>query len=87
MGYNPEMRKASIRGLHSRTSELVRAAECGEIVLIQRRGKPVAELRPTSRRPKRPRRQPPLPDMTRFWNRFPEIPGDSTDYISEDRDR
>ena len=40
------MRKASIRDLHIHTSELVREAEDGVVVVIERRGEPVAELRP-----------------------------------------
>lgn len=39
------MRKASIRDLHIHTSELVRDAEEGSVIVIQRRGEPVAELR------------------------------------------
>jgi prevent-host-death family protein len=39
------MRKASIRDLHIRTSELVREAEEGSVIVIERRGEPVAELR------------------------------------------
>jgi len=77
------MRKASIRDLRIRTSELVRDAENGEVIVIERRGEPVAELRPISKR------QGPvkLPDMSRFWNQFPQISGDSTEDISEDRER
>jgi prevent-host-death family protein len=77
------MRKASIRDLRIRTSELVRDAEQGEVIVIERRGEPVAELRRISKH----RKQPPLPDLTELWSRMPEVPGDSTQYISEDRDR
>ena len=77
------MRKASIRDLHIRTSELVRDAAEGAVIVIERRGEPVAELRPLSK----PRRRVKLPDMTRFWNEFPQLPGDSTRFIEEDRDR
>lgn len=77
------MRTASIRDLHIRTSELVRDAANGEVIIIERRGEPVAELHPL-----KPKARVPFPDMTEFWARYPEIiPGDSTDYISEDRDR
>jgi antitoxin (DNA-binding transcriptional repressor) of toxin-antitoxin stability system len=72
------MKRAAIRDLHIRTSELVREAAQGEVIYIQRRGKTVAELGPVQNR---------LPDMTEFWERMPQIPGDSTDIISEDRDR
>jgi prevent-host-death family protein len=75
------MRKASIRDLHIRTSELVKEASSGSVIVIQRRGEPVAELRPlTKKRPK-----PKLPDMTRFWKKFPKVPGDSGRFLEEDR--
>ena len=77
------MRKASIRDLRIRASELVRDAENGEIIVIERRGEPVAELHPFNKK----RKQPPLPDMTKFWKKYSEIDADSTRYISEDRDR
>ncbi len=76
------MRKASIRDLRIRTSELVRDAEQGEVIVIERRGEPVAELRPIGKR-----KQPPLPEHRDIWDRMPQVPGDSTEYISEDRDR
>jgi antitoxin (DNA-binding transcriptional repressor) of toxin-antitoxin stability system len=76
------MKTASIRDLHIRTSELVREAAEGEVIYIQRRGEIVAELRPVKQKPTRP-----MPDMTEFWASMPEVAGDSTDYISEDRDR
>ena len=77
------MRKASIRDLRIRASELVRDVENGEVIVIERRGEPVAELHPIGKN----RKQPPLPDMSRIWNKFPRLEGDSTEYISEDRDR
>jgi len=39
------MRKTSVRELHIHTSELVREAADGGIIVIERRGEPVAELR------------------------------------------
>ncbi len=76
------MRKASIRDLRIRTSELVRDAAAGEVIVIERRGEPVAELRPLSKE-KKVR----LPAMRSLWARLPQVSGDSTDFISEDRDR
>jgi antitoxin (DNA-binding transcriptional repressor) of toxin-antitoxin stability system len=71
------------RSAASGLSELVRDAENGEVILIERRGEPVAELRPVLNR-----REPvKLPDMRRFWNEFPKLSGDSTEDISEDRER
>jgi antitoxin (DNA-binding transcriptional repressor) of toxin-antitoxin stability system len=72
------MKTASIRDFHIRTSELVREAAQGEVIYIQRRGETVAELRPVTTR---------LPDMTEFWARCPQIPGDSGRFLEEDRDR
>ena len=77
------MRKASVRDLHIRTSELVQQAAEGEVIVIERRGQAVAELRPLSKPPGKPK----LPDMSRFWNEFPQLSGDSTRFIEEDRDR
>ena len=75
------MRKASIRDLRIRTSELVREAEQGSVIVIERRGEPVAEVRPLSRKPRKFR----LPDMSRFWNEFPKIGSDSGRFLEEDR--
>jgi prevent-host-death family protein len=77
------MNKASIRDLHIRTSELVRDAAAGTVIVIERRGEPVAELRPLSRKTRKIQ----LPDMSRIWNTFPQLPGDSARFIEEDRDR
>ena len=77
------MKKASIRDLHIRTSELVREAAGGAVIVIERRGEPVAELRPVT--PAK-RRSPRFPDMTEFWRAMPKVKIDSTQSISEDRD-
>jgi prevent-host-death family protein len=76
------MRKASVRELRIHTSKLLREASAGEVITIESRGVPIAELHPISTK-----KQPPLPDMSDIWNTFPQISGDSTDIISEDRDR
>jgi prevent-host-death family protein len=75
------MQKASIRDLRIRTSELVKAASEGETIVIQRRGEPVAELRPLTQRKAKPK----VPDMSRFWRRYPKVSGDSGRYLEEDR--
>jgi antitoxin (DNA-binding transcriptional repressor) of toxin-antitoxin stability system len=75
------MQKASIRDLHIRTSELVREAADGAVILIERRAQPVAELRPVSK--KRPK--PPLPALSSLWRRFPSVPTDSGRFLEEDR--
>jgi prevent-host-death family protein len=74
------MRKASIRDLRIHTSRLVRDAENGEVIVIERRGEPVAEIHPI-----RKKKQPPLPDMSRFWNEFPQVSGDTGRFLEEDR--
>ena len=75
------MRRASIRDLHIRTSELVRDAADGAVIVIERRGEPVAELRPfTKKRPK-----PRLPDMEEVWRSFPSVATDSGRFLEEDR--
>lgn len=75
------MKRASVRDLRIRTSELIREAEKGTVIVIERRGEPVAELRPLPK--KRPKFR--LPDMSRFWNEFPQIDGDSGRILEEDR--
>jgi prevent-host-death family protein len=73
------MKKASIRDLHIHTSELVREASDGSVIIIERRGEPVAELRPLTKKKLK------LPDMTQFWKEFPQVPGDSGRFLEEDR--
>jgi prevent-host-death family protein len=75
------MRSASVRDLHIRTSELVRGAADGGVIVIERRGEPVAELRPLSKKRARPR----LPDLTELWQRFPAVAADSGRFLEEDR--
>jgi prevent-host-death family protein len=75
------MRTTSIRELHIRTSELVREAGEGTVIVIERRGEPVAELRPISKKRKTPR----LPDLSELWQRFPSVAGDSGRFLEEDR--
>ena len=75
------MDRTSIRDLHIRTSELVRQAAEGAVIVIERRGEPVAELRPISKKAKRTR----LPDLTDLWRRMPSVKGDSGRILEEDR--
>ena len=75
------MKTASIRDLHIRTSELVREAADGTVILIERRGEPVAELRAISKKLARPK----LPDLSDLWQRFPSVAGDSGRFLEEDR--
>jgi prevent-host-death family protein len=75
------MKKASVRDLHIRTSEFVREAADGTVILIERRGQPVAELRPISKG--RPKQR--LPEMRELWRRHPTVTTDSGRFLEEDR--
>ncbi len=75
------MKTASVRDLHIRTSELVREAAGGAVILIERRGEPVAELRPLSKS----RSKSQLPDLSDLWARFPAVTSDSGRFLEEDR--
>ncbi len=75
------MKTTSIRELHIRTSELVREAAEGSVIVIERRGEPVAELRPLSKKKSRTR----LPDLTDLWSRLPVVATDSGQFLEEDR--
>ena len=77
------MKTASIRDLHTRTSALVREAAEGAVIVIERRGKPVAELRPVTKAANKLH----LPLLTELWRRMPAVPGDSGRFLEEDRDR
>jgi hypothetical protein len=44
-----------------------------------RRAKPAEKLRRLSKVK--------VPDMSRIWDTFPQLPGDSTRFIEKDRDR
>jgi prevent-host-death family protein len=46
------MKSSTVRELHLKTSEIVRQVASGESFIIQKRGVPVAEIRPISDRPK-----------------------------------
>lgn len=82
------MRKTSVRELHIHTSELVREASEGGVILIERRGEPVAELRPITVPPpmaagKKTRI---FTSMRKIWARMPQV-SDSTTILEEDRSR
>jgi len=84
------MEKASVRDLHIRTSELVKAASEGEVIIIERRGEPVAELRPVSRKPMSEEEWQKLvakvhAKMEPIWKSMPEVDTDSGRFLEEDR--
>lgn len=82
------MRKTSVRELHIHTSALVREAAEGGVIVIERRGEPVAELRPLSGKSSMPDSEKDriFLSMKEVWDRMP-MSGDSTKTIEEDRDR
>lgn len=75
------MKRASIRDLHLRTGALVGEAARGHVIVILKRGVPVAELRPVGSfaRPKG------FLDDEEFLAQFPKVPGDSGKFLEEDR--
>lgn len=82
------MRKTSVRELHIHTSQFVREAEEGGVIVIERRGEPVAELRPITAPPRlaAEKRDRIFASMQEIWARLPQV-DDSTKIIEEDRDR
>jgi len=83
------MRKASIRDLHIRTSELVREAADGCVIVIERRGEPVAELRPLSDKSKlTPEAKKRIwAQMAKARTSMPPMHDNTTRFIEEDRNR
>ncbi len=74
-------RKATVRDLHLKTSEIVKRVTEGETFVIEKQGNPVAELRPLSG-PQPTRR---LPDREEFLQRLPPVKLDSGRILEEDR--
>jgi antitoxin (DNA-binding transcriptional repressor) of toxin-antitoxin stability system len=75
------MRRASLRELHLNTSSLVADVARGEIVVIEKHGVPVAELRPLTLAPSGK----PLPKRERVLAKFPKVTADSGRFLEEDR--
>ena len=82
------MRKTSLRELHIHTSELVPGAAEGGVIRIERRGKPVVELRPIAAPYRMPaaRKAQIFDSMRELWERLPLL-SDSASMIEVDRDR
>ena len=82
------MRKTSVRELHIHTSALVREAAEGGVIVIERRGEPVAELRPISSASHMPAAAKDLIflSMKEVWDRM-RLTSDSAKTIEEDRER
>ena len=75
------MKTVNVRELHERTGALVALAAEGHVVVVVKRGVPVAELHP----PRASIRVATLPERTELLSRFPEIEGDSGRFLEEDR--
>ena len=76
------MRQLNIRELHHRTGAIVEEVARGDVVVILKRGVPVAEMRPVAP----PARGFPPEHWDRL-KRYPRFKDDSGRFISEDRDR
>jgi len=74
-------KKATLRELHLRTSEIVKRVADGETFVIVKQGAPVAELRPFQRQ----LRSSPLPDREEFLTSLPLVKTDSGRILEEDR--
>ena len=75
------MKKASVGELHHNTRAILREVSEGHVFVIEKRGNPVAELRPFHRVP--PARK--LPNREKFLAKFPRISIDSGRVLEEDR--
>lgn len=76
------MRRLNVRELHRRTGAVIDQVSRGDVVVIEKRGVPMAEMRPV--RPAAPGF--PLGHW-KALKRFPKLPDDSGRLISEDRGR
>ncbi len=74
------MKRVTIRELHMNTGRVVRASANGNI-LITERGQPVAVLKSANAADLVGK-----PFPKRDLRRMPKVPGDSADYISQERD-
>ena len=75
------MKTVNVRELHQRTGALVELAAEGHVVLVVKRGVPLAELRPcTAGRGRRT-----LPDRSAVLAKFPRLRGESGRFLEEDR--
>jgi len=75
------MKRVNIRELHERTGALVDEAAEGHVLIVLRRGVPVAELRPASTTTCAAT----LPDRSELLALYPMLDGDSARFLEEDR--
>ena len=74
------MKKINVRNLHLNTSAIVNEVLDGKVFVIEKQGRPVAELRPFLEPPKTRR----LPDIEKIIAKLPRVP-DSGKALEEDR--
>jgi antitoxin (DNA-binding transcriptional repressor) of toxin-antitoxin stability system len=75
------MRHVTVRKLHEETGRLVDAAHAGEVIVVRRRGVPVAELHGLTGKNRKVK----VPDLDRRYRRFPRVKTDSGRILEEDR--
>ncbi|MGD0496902.1 MAG: hypothetical protein ABSC23_00540 [Bryobacteraceae bacterium] len=73
-------RKASVRELHLNTSDIVKQVAAGDTIVIEKRGAPVAEIRPFGGRPLTRR----MPNRERLLRRLPPVKIDSGKILEQD---
>ena len=82
MCHNGHMaRKTTARELHLRTSSVLDEVVNGETFIVEKRGLPVAEIRPLSRNPSTTR----MPDREKLLRKLPMVRTDSGRILEEDR--
>ena len=83
------MRSTSVRELHIHTSALVQEASEGGTIVIERRGQPVAELRPISSPPSltSAEKKKIFDRLEKLWANQKPTGLDSTLLVEQDRDR
>ena len=74
------MKKINVRSLHLKTSAVLNEVGKGQVFVIEKQGRPVAELRPFVE-PAKTRR---LPNIEAFIAKLPRVP-DSGRVLEEDR--
>jgi antitoxin (DNA-binding transcriptional repressor) of toxin-antitoxin stability system len=74
------MRHVTIRKLHEETGRIIDAAQAGEVIIVRRRGVPVAEVRAVSQG-----RKVKVPNFSRRYAKFPRVKTDSGKILEEDR--
>lgn len=75
--------KASVRDLHLRTSALLKEVEKGQVIVIEKRGVPIAELKPLTRIS----REQLFQDLDAIVKELPRTKTDSTKVVSDIRER